>query len=333
MKKPWIDFKSIKAAISMEMVLDHYGVQLRRVNPHYLRGPCPLPTHGSAASKQSFGVDTVKNVWSCQSKSCVAASGRRGGNVLDFVAAAESCTIREAAEKLQTWFGVGVQTKEETHPPAKVAPTKPQASVAESEEGSGENKRLGFTLKGVDIEHPYLASRGISKETAAYFGVGLFGGRGSMHGRAVIPIHNEKGELLAYAGRAVDGTEPKYKFPTGFRKSQVLFNLHRVLALPESRKVILVEGFFDAMKVHQAGYASVVALMGSSLSDKQAELLVTHCKALVLFLDGDGAGEDATARIAARLVRSMYVKIVVTPSGRQPDQLSADEIRLLVGSL
>ena len=60
------------------------------------------------------------------------------------------------------------------------------------------------------------------------FGIGYFPGKGSMSGRVVIPIHNERGELVAYAGRAIDQTEPKYKLPAGFKKSAVLFNLHRV---------------------------------------------------------------------------------------------------------
>jgi DNA primase len=92
-----------------------------------------------------------------------------------------------------------------------------------------------------------------------------------MSGRIVIPIHNAEGELVAYSGRALDeATEPRYKLPAGFNKSLELFNLHRALA-HSTVMVIVVEGFFDAMKVHQAGFPAVVALMGSSLSDVQAE--------------------------------------------------------------
>jgi DNA primase len=58
-----------------------------------------------------------------------------------------------------------------------------------------------------------------------------------------------------------------YRFPAGFRKSLLLFNLHRVLATGVST-VVVVEGFFDALAVHQAGYPAVVGLMGSSLSRK-----------------------------------------------------------------
>ena len=93
-----------------------------------------------------------------------------------------------------------------------------------------------------------------------------------MRGRIVIPIHNGSGALIAYAGRAIDGQEPKYRFPAGFRKSLVLFNLHRALGT-EARTVIVVEGFFDTLAVHQSGYPAVVALMGSTISRYQADFL------------------------------------------------------------
>jgi len=110
-----------------------------------------------------------------------------------------------------------------------------------------------------------------------------------VNGRIVIPIHNEKGELIAYAGRSIDGAEPKYKLPPGFKKSEVLFNLHRVLQKGKGTDlVIVVEGFFDVMMVCQASFANVVALMGASMSEAQEKLL-SQFKHVVLFLDGDQA--------------------------------------------
>lgn len=148
-----------------------------------------------------------------------------------------------------------------------------------------------------------------------------------MHGRIVIPIHNERGELLAYAGRAVNGATPKYRFSLGFKKAEVLFNLNRVLTVAGPRWVILVEGFFDVLKVHQAGFDQVVSLMGSTLSEVQAELLSKHCKAALLFLGGDRLGQSEAAKMAALLVRSLYVKVVHLPNHLQLDRLSTEEIK------
>jgi DNA primase len=109
---------------------------------------------------------------------------------------------------------------------------------------------LNFKLAGIDGTHPYLANRGITEKTAVEFGVGFYAGPGLMHGRLVIPIHNADGQLLAYCGRSVDQTPPRYRVPPGFAKSAVLFNMHRAAATEENA-VVVVEGFFDCMQVHQ----------------------------------------------------------------------------------
>ena len=106
----WVSFEEIKKAVSLEMVIKHYGFELRRVNATSLRGKCPLPMHGSDNSRSSFTATFTKGVggvWACQSRSCVAArDGKKGGNALDLVATMERCSIRDAAIRLQEWFAV-----------------------------------------------------------------------------------------------------------------------------------------------------------------------------------------------------------------------------------
>ena len=145
-----------------------------------------------------------------------------------------------------------------------------------------------------------------------------------MKGRVCIPIHNVDGELMAYAGRW-DGSEAelpegeeKYKFPKGFHKSLELFNLHRV---KHCRHLIVVEGFFGAMRLHALRFPAV-ALMGSSLSDEQVALLHAHCPALrfmTVLLDGDEPGRKAGDTVAARLAQSWWTRIVHLADGFQPD--------------
>jgi DNA primase len=277
-------------------------------------------------------VHTEKNVWACQSDSCAKArAGKRGGNVLDFVAAMESCSIRDAAARLQNWFRVvptnGPVDDNRTAKGSESVPT------AETKSGSAEvNRPLEFALKGVTPDHPYFGKRGITRETATAFGAGYFPGKGSMSGRIVVPIKNRTGEIVAYAGRSIDGGEPKYKLPAGFRKALELFNLHRARATG-SEWVIVVEGFFDCMKVHQAGYSSVIALMGSSLSNEQEDALLRSFTRIVLMLDGDEPGREAARTIAARLVERAFVKVISVPHGKQPDQLSSEELLTILGRL
>ena len=321
MSRLWIDFRAVKASVSMEMALAHYGVMVRRLDRCYLRGRCPLPTHASKSSAQSFIVNTEKNAWACHSSSCVIArGGRLGGNVLDFVASMENCSLRAAALGLQDWFGMNSSLA------SSGAPVHTGAEPDVSRNGDS-NRPLPFTLTGIDSRHPYLAERGLSPETTQHFGVGLFSGKGSMAGRIVIPIHNEDGILVAYAGRGLGQAEPKYRFPTRFRKSLVLFNFHR--AVQHGKRVVIVEGFFDCFKVYQAGVRCVVALMGCSLSCRQTDLLEQHFEEAVLLLDGDMAGRAAGATIAAQLVPKLSTRVVQVPEGSQPDQMGPDQIQCL----
>jgi DNA primase len=334
MDNQWVDFKAVKAAVSMEAVLGHYGVKVRRVNATYLRGKCPLPSHRSAGGKEkeSFGVQMSKNVWACQSRSCVESrQGSKGGNVLDFVAAMESCSLRDAALRLQGWFmNNGIDGgRENAGSLFSPVAAKRSDDASDSEGDREENVPLKFALQGIDASHPYLTKRGIRKETAEAFGVGFFPGKGSMSGRIVFPIANARGELVAYAGRAIDGSEPEYKFPAAFRKSLELFNLHRAIETG-SKCVHLVEGFFDTMKVHQAGYPCVVGAFGWCLSDAQAKLIGTHFDEVVIMLDGNDMGRRGSAGSAVRLAPVMPVKLVWVPWGKEPDQLSSDEIRRIL---
>ncbi len=322
MQPPQADFRSIKQRIPIDRVLARYGVKLRSVGPHTLCGPCPLPTHTSRQSHESFSVNLARQVWSCHSASCIAARhGRIGGHVIDLVAIMERCSLRQAGIRLQDWFG-GSVTPSNTVPLPPVAVK--EASAAQP------NRPLGFALQGIDTRHPYLTQRGISPATAQWFGVGMYLGAGFLAGRCVIPIRDEQGRLVAYAGRAVNGPEPKYRFPAGFRKSQVLFNLDRAIQTGGD-KVIVVEGFFDALKVHQAGHPGVVALMGSAFSQRQSELLLSRFASVTLLLDGDQPGRHAAEVMAKLLTPKVRVHQVELPTRVQPDQLSSAEINVLVG--
>jgi DNA primase len=318
MATTWVSFKQIKADVAIERVLLRYGVRLRRIGGE-LRGPCPLPTHTSRRSRDSFSVSVSRNVLSCRSQSCMAArGGNPGGNILDLVALIEGCSVRDAALRLQDWSGS--------------MPVRRELPAEDTSRPASSNAPLHFALQHIDWHHPYLAKRSLAAETIRTFGVGFYGGRGFLRGRIVIPIHDERGELVAYAGRAIDAQEPKYRFPRGFRKSLVLFNMHRVLKTG-ARTAIVVEGFFDALAVHQAGYPAVVALMGSTLSRPQADLLTTHLDRVLLMLDGDDAGQGGAAAITSGLAGRVDVVRILLNEGTQPDQLTPVVIGRLLGSV
>ena len=298
------DFKSIKSTVRLESVLRHYHVELRRSGKDQYRGCCPIHR---GEGREAFHVNLAQNVFHCFA--CDA-----GGTVLDFVAAIEGCSLVEAARKLQ----------------AITCSSVPRKSTPDGKELVTKRRRvplpLNFTLTRIDCSHPYLGRRGITEKTALEFGVGFYAGPGLMHGRLVIPIHNADGELIAYCGRSVDQTEPRYRLPSGFAKSEILFNMHRAAAGMEN-SVVLVEGFFDCMKVHQAGIRSVIGLMGSALYTPQRQALLERFRRIILMLDGDPAGRKATIVIAEHLRPHCHVRVVLLPDGVQPDQLLAEDIR------
>src|SRR5689334_13065073 len=94
----WVDFRMVKSAVPILAVLQHYQVKgLKKAGDEW-RGPCPI--HRSE-SLDSFHVNAEKNCFQCFAPSC-----RKRGNVLDLVAAIEGCTVRDAALKIQNWFGL-----------------------------------------------------------------------------------------------------------------------------------------------------------------------------------------------------------------------------------
>lgn len=299
----FVDFKEVKSRVSMLQVLTRYGVSPRKVNHSAMRCDCPLPQHG-AGSKGSFSISLEKNVWSCNSKGCSETRGKKGGNVLDFVSSMDGCSVREAAVKLSEWF--------------MVSPGAPAPVVAPPI-----NPPLGFELKDIQWTHAYLLRRGFEEEECEYLGCGFFPGKGSMAGRVVFPIHNERGELVAYCGRSVDDAEPRWKQPAGFEKSRVVYNLHRV----EGGSVIVCESFWGVLACVRAGVMNAVAVMGHFISEEQATLLQRFSRVRVLF-DGDVYGEEGIAQALQVFPRAEVVRL---PQGRQPDHFSVDALRTILG--
>jgi len=308
----WVNFRQIKSAVPIGAVLQHYAWQCLKRRGDRVEGRCPIHC---GQGENAFHADLRHNGFHCFS--CPAA-----GSVLDLVAQVERCSLRQAALRLQEWFGV----ERTAFRPATRAPEKQL-----SKEKVKEPVPLRFSLRPIDPGHWYLKQRGIQVDTAAHFGVGYYAGPGLMRGRVVIPIHNERSQLVAYAGRSINGADPKYKLPAGFAKSKVLFNLHRALTQGQDT-VIVVEGFFDCLKVHQAGQACVVALMGCSLSAEPEKHLIESFRKIVLMLDGDLAGQQATRTIADRLIGRSTIRVVSLIAGQQPDQMSSEDIRRVLSA-
>lgn len=350
MKSARLDFKKIRDEAQVEPVINHYGLRLVRKGDE-LQGLCPFHED----SKPSFGINVVKKIWRCFG--CDAK-----GNLIELVVrlgadGRRGVSIKEAYRLVAEWCGMGetaiVQPQGKQRPSAEKKPDAPQdngsSRVREApavsnpaanetprqgadEQGTQDNQPLAFQLK-LDTEHPYLASRGVGTELAGVFEIG-YCSKGMFRGMIAIALRNSDGRLVGYLGRwpgePPEGQEQRYKFPIGFKKSRMLYNLDRVRGREE---LVIVEGVWSVLRLHQLGVPAV-ALLGRDLSAYQEQLLVqSRVKRLALMLDGNAPGREATALLLPRLSRRFYVRVLALPDEAQPDTLPEEELRALLNVL
>jgi len=309
MEKKWVSFDQIKKTPGvMTKVLEFYGLlDDMKDRGAQLYGICPIH---KGTNRSEFSVNREKSIFQCFS--CKAK-----GDVISFVEAMENVERREAALKIASWLDI-------------VPEDKKLKDII--------NPPLRFHLQNLDTDHPYLNKR-ILPETISHFGLGLCIA-GMMKDRIVIPIHNEKGELIAYAGRWPGDppeNESKYKLPPKFQKSHVIFNLHRAKEFIHERGLILVEGYFSVFKLFQAGFPNAGALMGSQLSQYQEELILKTISAngkIILLFDNDNAGMDCQKEVRQRLEKKCFVRVIELPEGvKQLDPMEDREIKNLLSSV
>lgn len=328
----WVDFKTVREHLTFQDVLSHYGIA-----PHgagdQIKIICPF--HDD--HKPSCGVNLAKHIYNCFA--CDA-----GGNALDFVAhmegldPSETTELRKAAFIAAETFGIDQALERPSTGRSKVKangsakPVKAKAKktseprqlqkTGKDKPAQPSNQPLTFELK-LDHKHPFIAARGFKKKLVKRFGVG-FADKGMMQDRICFPIHNCQGELIAYSGRwASDDLPenvPRYLLPKGFETSKVLYNLHRVLE-QGSETVVIVEGFWSVMRLHDAGIPCV-ATFGDSVSDAQAHLLFGHgVEKVILIYDGDEGGRVGTASSLPILAKGLFVKTIMLDDGIKPDTM------------
>ena len=193
----------------------------------------------------------------------------------------------------------------------------------------------------LDPDHPFLRDREVKKKLVKTFGLG-YAKRGSMAGRICFPIHNEGGELIAYAGRWAEddlpAETPRYLLPKGFEKSRVLFNLNRVLEHREALSdagivlddaIVIVEGYWSVLRLHAEGVPAV-ASFGDSLSPEQVELLVqAGFNRAVLIFDGDEGGRKGTEQALPVLATRLFARALMLEDGEKPDTMSEEIVAAL----
>jgi DNA primase len=142
--------------------------------------------------------------------------------------------------------------------------------------------------------------------------------------RLIFPIFDVTNKVVGFGGRLIAPGEPKYLNSAdspAFAKGKLLYGLNWARhSIRRADRVLLVEGYFDLVRLVSAGIEEVVAPLGTALTPDQAELIVRHSKQVFLLYDGDRAGLKATFRAGDELLRvGASVRVVTLPDGDDPD--------------
>ena len=328
------------AADIVQIIGEH--VPLRRMGTDF-RGPCPF----HQGTHRNFSVSPKKGIYYCFV--CHA-----GGDVFTFLQRRLGIdwpgAVRYVAEK------VGIPVEEVQQRREGPDPRQPfwdlNAAVADWFRTQLWDEEEGRAARD------YLALRRVTREVADRFGLGFAprdpevlrrhftalgfeddrlleagllvareeGGdpRTRFRNRLIFPILDAAGNAVGFGGRLLGPGEPKYlnsaESPT-FSKGQLLYGLHMAKhAIRRDDRVMVVEGYFDVVRLVSAGFDWVVAPLGTALTAQQGQMLRRYARTAFLLYDSDRAGLKATFRSGDELLRhGMAVQVVTLPEGEDPD--------------
>ena len=318
-------------------------VPLKRVGRNWV-GLCPF--HGEKTA--SFSVSAERQLYHCFS--CKA-----GGDVFKYVQEREKIEFLEAVEWLSRRAGIPV-------PERRGERSSQRGAIADALEAAATcyEAWLRDPTRGAAARE-YLSARGLSDDTIRRFRLGLApegwtplvdrlrpripevtlvqaglalrreGGdaRGvydRFRHRLMIPLIAPGGAVVGFGARALGDDNPKYlNSPETalYRKSAFLYALEQARrSLTPDGELIVVEGYFDAMALHQAGIPQTVATSGTALTAEHAHAFRRLVPRVALTFDGDSAGREATMRsIGILLAEGLEVRVVDLPAGEEPDTL------------
>ena len=175
----------------------------------------------------------------------------------------------------------------------------------------------------------HAKKNGYSEELLEQIGLSIKGSKGlydRYHGRVMFPIHSLTGRVIGFGGRILvnDKKSPKYQnSPESeiYDKKQTLYGIYFAKnAIARQDECILVEGYFDVLRMHQIGIENVVASSGTSLTMEQIRLVKRYTKNITMLYDGDAAGIHAALRGTDMILsEGMNVRVVVLPPEHDPD--------------
>lgn len=320
-----------------------------------LFGLCPF--HGEKTA--SFSVAPEKGIYYC-------FGCHKGGGVVNFIMEIENLSYGDAVRFLAK--RAGMEVPEDAQCQSRYR--QQERLWALSKEAARFFRTRLFAEAGAPAR-AYLAARGLSAQTVGRFGLGFapdawseltdamqkLGYRpqelldaglalrskknGTLYdrfrNRVMFPIIDVRGNVIGFGGRVMDGGEPKYlNSPETliFNKRKNLFALN-LAKKSKLGRIILCEGYMDAIAMHQYGFDCAVASLGTALTQEHAAILSKYTDEVVLTYDSDAAGQNATRRAIPMLEKvGLKVKVLRMQGAKDPDEylkkFGADRFRLLL---
>ena len=334
------EIERVRESVDIVAIVSEF-VTLKRMGSSF-RGPCPF----HQGTHRNFSVDPKRRRFHC------FVCGE-GGDAFTFLQKRLGIdwptSVRMAAEK----SGIEIREVATREGPD---PREPLWEVNASAQDFF--RRILWEDPAGDPARQYLAEREITRDVADRFGLGFAprdvaalrthlatlgfddqrqldagllmrredGGelRPRFRGRLIFPIYDVSGRAVGFGGRLIGPGEPKYLNSAdspAFTKGKLLYGLNWARhAIRRADRVLLVEGYFDLVRLASAGIEEVVAPLGTALTSDQAELIARYSKNVFLLYDGDKAGLKATFRAGDELLKQgATVRVVSLPDGEDPD--------------
>lgn len=333
----------------IESVVGRY-VLLKRSGGN-LWGLCPFHSEKTA----SFSVNPAKGIYKC-------FGCGKGGNAISFIMEIEHLNYPEAIRHLGGLYGVDIpETGYSGDSVQKEAKDRVKDILKEAA------KFYYKAFNDENIGKPardYAAKRGLTKQTLDNFGIGyspinwsalydhmkqkgykdeelLNSGIFALsqktnkpydlfRGRLMFPIFDSFGTIIAFGGRALGDEKPKYiNSPDSlvYNKQNHLYAMN-FARKEQSKQLIVVEGYMDAIAMHAAGFKNTVAALGTSFTDSQLKLCSRYAEEVVFFFDADNAGQKAALRAIQMMMDylkkltgiNIRIRIAKVPDGKDPDE-------------
>ncbi|MCY4583035.1 MAG: DNA primase [Chloroflexi bacterium] len=340
----------IRARLDIVDVVSGYVPDLKRAGSSY-KARCPFHQENTP----SFVVFPTSQSWRCFG-GCAT-----GGDMFSFVMRTENTDFSGAMRLLAAQAGVRIQERRERQD------DDPLYSLNNATQ---QFFRQSLVAERGAQARAYIDGRHIGEEAVARFGVGyapstggellrslralgfgddlllrsglvLRGDDGSpsrdmFRGRLMFPLRDVDGRIAGFAGRSLDGSDPKYintPQTSVFDKGRMLYALDRARqAIGAEGEAVVVEGYMDVIAAHEHGYRNVVASMGTALTETQVSLLKARAQRIVLALDADAAGQEAmlqSLRTTWELVGSVAAGRRRTEVLNRPDDISSLRVALI----